>query len=69
MSVLSSGVKILVCETMGDHLAYGCFYKAQFFTTPIILELFMRPDGDWVCKPFFVFPRREVMASGRTRRP
>lgn len=45
MGVPSSRIKILVCETMGDHFTCGCFCKAHFFTTPIILGLFICLDG------------------------
>ena len=40
---LSNGIKILVCETMGDHLTYGCFAKIISFTTPITINIFHIP--------------------------
>ena len=44
--------KVLVCEIIDGSPTYRYFYKTHLFTT---LDLFIRPDGDWVCKPFSFF--------------
>ena len=47
--------KILICENHRWSSYSQVLSQSLFFTTPIILGLFMRPDVDWASKPFSFF--------------
>lgn len=52
--------KILICENYRWSSYSQVLSQSLFFITPIILDLFVRPDDDWVCKPFSFFTDKKL---------